>query len=117
MPKIAVIGSRNYIEFDAFSYRMDYLLHNIKEEIEIVSGGARGVDTMARIYAEYKGYKITEFLPEYDKFPPKVAPLKRNHQIVEYADMLVAFTTGSNGTAYTIKLAEKKGIPIRIITI
>jgi|SRR6478736_789895 len=117
MPKIAVIGSRIYKEFDAFSYRMDYLLYNIKEEIEIVSGGAKGVDTMARLYAEYKGYKITEFLPEYDKFPSKIAPLKRNHQIVDYADMLVAFTTGSNGTAYTINLAKEKQIPIRIIKV
>ena len=117
MPKIAVIGSRTFLDFNLFSAKLEHLIQNIKEDIEFTSGGAIGTDQLCKRYAEENNYKITEFLPDYKAFPPKVAPLKRNHQIVDYADMLVAFTTGSNGTAYTIKLAEKKGIPIRIIKI
>lgn len=117
MPKIAVIGSRSFLDFELFTAKIEYLIQDIKEEIEFVSGGAKGADSLCKRYCEENNYKIIEFLPEYDKYPPKVAPLKRNHQIVDYADMLIAFTTGSSGTAYTIKLAEKKEIPIRIIKI
>jgi len=117
MPKIAVIGSRTFDSYVYFCEKLEHLIQNIKEDIEFVSGGAKGCDSLIKRYCEENNYKITEFLPEYDKFPPKVAPLKRNHQIVDYADMLVAFTTGSNGTAYTINLAYEKQIPIRIIKI
>ena len=34
---------------------------------EIVSGGAKGIDTCAREYAVSNGIKLTEFLPEYEK--------------------------------------------------
>lgn len=117
MPKIAVVGSRSFSDFQFFTAKLEYLIQNIKEDIEFVSGGAKGCDSLIKRYCEDKGYKITEFLPEYDKFQPKVAPLKRNHQIVDYADMLIAFTTGSSGTAYTIKLAEKKGIKVRVVKV
>jgi len=116
MSKIAVIGSRSFLDFNFFSAKLEYLLQNT-EEIEFVSGGAIGTDRLCKRYAEENNYKITEFLPDYEKYSGKVAPLKRNHQIVEAAQMLIAFTTGSSGTAYTIKLAEKKGIPIRIIKV
>nr|DAI89445.1 MAG TPA: Protein of unknown function (DUF2493) [Caudoviricetes sp.] len=117
MVKIAVIGSRSFNAYVYFCDKLEHLIQNIKEEIEFYSGGAKGADSLIKRYCEEKGYKITEFLPEYDKYPPKVAPLKRNHQIVEAVDMLVAFTTGSSGTAYTINLAKEKQIPIRIIKI
>lgn len=55
------------------------------------------------------------YLPEYNKYPPKVAPIKRNQKIVDASDYLIAITTGSNGTASAIKMAEKKGIPIKIV--
>ena len=71
---IAIIGSRNLTVTD-FS---DYIPHEV---CEIVSGGARGIDSCAANYAETRGMKLTEFLPEYNKFG-KSAPLKRNLQKV-----------------------------------
>ena len=68
--KIAVIGSRNLTVNDLGKY-----LH--ENVTEIVSGGARGIDTCAEIYANSNGIKLTEFLPEYEKYG-RSAPLKRN---------------------------------------
>ena len=76
--KIAVIGSRNLTVKDLGQYLP-------KEVTEIVSGGARGIDTSAREYALANGIKLTEFLPQYDKHS-RCAPLKRNLQIIDYAD-------------------------------
>lgn len=54
--KVAVIGSRNLTVEDLGQYLPEGTL-------EIVSGGAKGVDTCAREYALAKGLKLTEFLP------------------------------------------------------
>ena len=115
--KVAVIGSRSITCKDFVFKTLDYYLQNLKGEIVIISGGAKGVDLLSELYAAEKGHKTEIYLPDYNTYSGKVAPLKRNQQIVNACDMLIAITTGSNGTAYTIKLAEKQNKPVRIITI
>ena len=108
--KIAIIGSRN-IEPENLG---DYLP---KEVSEIVSGGARGVDTKAREYAEENNIKLTEFLPEYNRYK-RGAPLKRNIQICEYSDRVLAFWDGkSRGTKFVIDYCKNNNIPIEIILV
>lgn len=107
--KIAVVGSRN-LKIDNLG---DYLPAGTTE---IVSGGARGIDTCAREYAKAHGLKLTEFLPDYERYG-KGAPLRRNLEIIDYADAVFAFWDGkSRGTAYTIKKARAIGKPVHIIT-
>lgn len=72
--RVAVIGSRGLMVDDLGKYLPDNVT-------EIVSGGARGVDNCARSYAQTHGIKLTEFLPEYEKFG-RSAPLKRNITII-----------------------------------
>ena len=108
--KIAIIGSRS-IELQNLS---DYLPENVSE---IVSGGARGVDSSAAEYAKANNIKLTEFLPEYSKYG-KGAPIVRNKQIVEYADEVLAFWDGkSQGTLSVIKYCEKIGKKCRVIEV
>lgn len=106
--KIAIIGSRN-IFVDNLG---QYLPENTTE---IVSGGAKGVDSCAKEYAESNKIKLKEFLPEYEKFG-KGAPLKRNIQIIEYADEVLAFWDGkSRGTKFVIDTCKKIGKKITVI--
>ena len=83
-----------------------------------ISGGARWIDTCAKEYALIN-IKITEFLPNYKKYQ-KRAPLKRNLQIINYADIIIAFWDGaSRGTKYVIdncRKINKKVIVYQIIT-
>ena len=82
------------------------------ETTEIVSGGAKGVDTSAREYAIANHIKLTEFLPEYNKFGRR-APLKRNLQIIEYADLVLAFWDGqSHGTKFVIDKCHELGVEV-----
>ena len=81
---------------------------------EIVSGGARGIDTAARQYAKEKGIKLTEFFPDYATFGRR-APLLRNLEIIDYCDMVLAFWDGqSHGTRFVIENCRKKGKPCKI---
>lgn len=83
--RVAVIGSRGLWVDNLEKYLP-------KETTEIISGGARGVDTAAREYALQHGLKLTEYLPEY-KIYGRCAPLKRNIAIIESADLVLAFWT------------------------
>ena len=106
--KLAIIGSRNIV------------LENLDKYIpqsttEIVSGGAKGVDSCAEKYANERGIKLTVFLPEYEKYG-RAAPLKRNLLIAEYADQAIAFWDGSSkGTLYTINAFKKLGKHVDVI--
>ncbi|MDO5343010.1 MAG: SLOG family protein, partial [Bacteroidia bacterium] len=105
--KVAVIGSRNLVVGDLSKYLP-------AETDEIVSGGARGIDSCAAEYAKSHGLKLTEFKPDYDRFG-RGAPLKRNITIIEYADRVLAFWDGkSHGTKYAIEECKKRGVPVQV---
>lgn len=105
--KVAVIGSRGLSVSDLGKYLPE-------DTTEIVSGGARGVDTSAREYALSHGLKLTEFLPEYEKYG-RSAPLKRNITIIEYADIVLAFWDGqSRGTKFVIDNCHKLGVKVKV---
>lgn len=106
--KTAVIGSRNLSIADLGKYLSP-------ETTEIVSGGAKGIDQCAREFALCRDLKLTEFLPDYHRYG-KGAPIKRNYQIVEYADSVIAFWDGvSKGTKSVIDYCHKLSKPITVI--
>lgn len=106
--KVAVVGSRNLI----VEHLEDYLPEGTTE---IVSGGAKGVDSCARAYAQANGLALREFLPDYDRYQ-RAAPLRRNWQIVEYADFVLIFWDGvSRGTRHVMEDCQKAGVPCRIV--
>lgn len=108
--KVAIIGSRGISDF-----ALDTLVP--PEATEILSGGARGVDTLARTWAESHGLPCREFLPDYLRYG-RGAPLKRNADIVREADLVIAIWDGkSSGTAFTIAECERTGKPCRVIRI
>ena len=105
--RVAVIGSRGL----CVKNLEDYLP---ADTTEIVSGGARGVDSCARDYAQRNGLKLTEYLPEYNKYG-RSAPLKRNITIIEHADLVLAFWDGeSRGTRFVIDNCKKRNIPVEV---
>lgn len=107
--KIAIVGSRTLLVSDIGKYIPD----NIEE---IVSGGAKGVDSCAREYAIKNNIKLIEFLPDYRRYGRWAAPRKRNIQIIEYVDEIIAFWDGkSNGTKFVIDTAETMGKRVNVI--
>ena len=108
--KLAIVGSRDLV----IKNIGDYMPEGVSE---IVSGGARGIDSLAAEYAQEHGIKLTEFLPDYARYG-RAAPIKRNELIAEYADGGIAFWDGrSRGTQSTINFFQKRRKPIKIIII
>ena len=108
--KLAIIGSRKCPVINIASYI------EIMPDM-IISGGAIGVDTLARQFAEQNNIPIIEFLPEYPKYGRK-APLMRNIKIAENCDSVIAFWDGtSTGTKFTIDYAKKLRKPFKNVWI
>lgn len=105
--KVAIIGSR--------TLQVKNLEQYLPQEItEIVSGGARGIDTCAKNYAVEHHIQLTEFLPNYREYG-KSAPLKRNLEIIRYADIVIAFWDGkSHGTKFVIDNCRRMRREIKI---
>lgn len=107
--KVAVIGSRTICEIPLEEYLP-------AGTTELVSGGARGVDRCAEAYAAEKGLPITVFRPDYARYR-RGAPLKRNKQIADYADLILAFWDGeSRGTLQTVEYARSQGKEVLLVT-
>jgi len=108
--KVAVIGSRNLLVTNLEIYLPC-------EVTEIVSGGARGVDSSAREYATANGIELTEFLPDYKKYG-RGAPLRRNLEIIKHADLCLCFWDGaSRGTKYVIDNCKKLGVNFQVVSV
>jgi len=59
---------------------------------------------------------MVEFLPNYKQFG-RGAPLKRNIQIIQYSDIVLAFWDGvevSRGTKHVIDNCKKLGVSLQV---
>ena len=133
MIKIGIVGSRKYTD----KKKIKDLIFEIKEkhgdEVEIVSGGQKeGADGLAKKFTLEFGMKYVEFPPahynwnmhcklpatKYNKPYYVTNYFKRNKQIAEYSDIIVAFIqkgVKSRGTMNTIHYAEKLKKLIKIV--
>lgn len=105
--KIAVIGSRTITNADITPY--------LPTDIDgAVSGGARGVDTLAESWARENNIHIEVIKPDYDALGNK-APLARDRIIVDRADEVYAFWDGvSTGTMFTVGYARREGKTVHL---
>jgi hypothetical protein len=102
--KLAIVGSR---EFTNYSMAFD-ILSQIHDVNLIISGGAKGADTIAERFAESRHIPILIIKPEWNIYG-KRAGFIRNTTIVNECDKLIAFWNGSSkGTQHSIDLAIKQ---------
>lgn len=113
--KVIIAGSRDITNYAYISKKMDAILRNVKEDIEIVSGGARGVDCLGERYARERGYAIKQFIPDWDGLG-RGAGYIRNAEMADYADACVVFwDRASKGSKMMYETAKKKGLMVRLI--
>ena len=110
--KLAIVGSRDFDDYDKLKESIPFEAPDISV---IISGGAKGADTLGWRFAATMGIPTLIFKPEWDKLGKK-AGFIRNQQIVDACDMVLAFWDGkSKGTEHTISLAKKAKKPTFIV--
>lgn len=127
MYKIIINGSRDFYNYTYLRLILkDYIMTNQinPELIEIISGGAKGADTLAIKFAkEYNlNYKVMN--ADWNKYG-KRAGIIRNNDMLTYAinnpndiAILISFWNGtSKGTKHMIDISNDKGIIVKVIKV
>ena len=120
MFKVIICGGREYSDFELLSKTCDYYLsHKINsgEEVIIISGCAKGADTLGERYAMSRGLKIMKFPADWNKYGKK-AGFIRNEEMAKEGNACIAFLSrkGENkGTRMMISLASVYNLPTRVI--
>lgn len=100
--RYGVVGSRLFGDYELVCRVLDQ--HYISQ---IISGGAKGADSLGERYAIERCIPFLVYLPEWDKYGKK-AGFIRNKLIVQSSDVIIAFWDGvSVGTGHTITHARK----------
>lgn len=111
--KVCIAGSRKASKamYQAVSEYVAYL----SAGVEIIHGGAGGIDNWAGHVGEQCGHPVTPVRPTYDRYPPKVAPLWRNAEMASMADHCAVFIRGwSSGSLNMIANAYAAGVPVEV---
>lgn len=109
IPYIAVIGSRGFNNYQIVERVLDKL-----KPFVLVSGGARGADSLAEEYADKNGLLKVIIKPDWER-DGKKAGFIRNYKIVDKADIVVAFwDLESKGTKHSIDYSNKLNKPTYI---
>lgn len=109
--KVAVIGSRTFNDYE----EVKRTLSTIKIST-LISGGAKGADSLGERYANENNIPKTIFLPDWEKHG-KAAGMIRNTDIINECELVVAFwDKSSKGTKDSIDKANKLGKKVLIIT-
>ena len=101
--KVLICGSRN-INDPALVSQAVSQIGTIPTHI--ISGGARGVDKLAAVYAASQGIEFTEYQADWERYG-KRAGFIRNYAMVGNADAVIAVWDGTSpGTKHSIDLAR-----------
>jgi hypothetical protein len=107
--KTIIAGSRSITCFEAVRNAIEVSGIPISE---VVSGMACGVDSLGEEWARLRGIPIRRFPAKWDQLG-KSAGYKRNTEMADYADALIACWDGtSKGTKHMIDLARSKGLKV-----
>ena len=108
--KLLIAGSRSITSFDLSPY--------VPADVElIITGGAKGVDTLAEAYAKERGIPTVTVKPCYERYG-RAAPILRDEEMVDLADAVLVIWDGkSKGTQHTVAYAQKVNKRLIIVQI
>jgi predicted Rossmann fold nucleotide-binding protein DprA/Smf involved in DNA uptake len=115
MFRVIIAGSRYFNNYELLKKQCDLILQNRQPNVIVISGKARGADSLGERYAKERGYQIIEFPADWNRYGRRAGP-KRNELMAQNADGLIAFWDGkSKGTANMINLANRYGLKVAIV--
>ena len=103
--KLIIAGSRTITDFKLLEKAVR--LSGFKPSV-IISGGAKGVDTLGEIYAKNNNIELIQMNAEWSKYG-RGAGFIRNENMAKVADSVLVLYTGktSKGSIHMIKMSKK----------
>ena len=115
--RVIIAGGRDFNDYALLKTKCDNILAEkaTTHHIIIVSGAARGADSLGEKYAQEHSYTIEKYPADWNTHGKAAGPI-RNAQMANSADALIAFWDGkSHGTKSMINIARSKGLCVRVI--
>ena len=117
--KVIVAGGRDFNDYNLMREKLDRLLSKRieTEKVIIVSGCAKGADSLGERYAEERNLHVIRKPANWDKFG-KSAGYIRNAEMADISDGLIAFWNGNkehSGTYHMVSLAKEHDLILRVI--
>ena len=117
--KVVIAGGRDFLDYNLLREKVDKILidKRVTHKVVIISGCARGADTLALRYASENVLDVEEYPANWDKYGKKAGYL-RNAEMAKVSDALIAFWDGkSKGTKHMIDLATENVFDITYLII
>lgn len=115
--KAIIAGSRDAIDYSHLLTAINAFNLTGKEITEVVSGTARGADKMGEKWAKENDIPVKRFPANWNKYG-KSAGYRRNEEMAEYADYLIAlWDFESRGTKHMVDLARREKLGILVFDI
>lgn len=109
---ICVNGSRGFQDYELMQ---ESLRPYFSADDVLLSGGAKGADSLAEKFAAENGIRVIRYLPDWEKYG-KPAGIIRNEEMLNSSQMLISFHDGkSPGTAHAISYAKRNNIECVVI--
>lgn len=115
--KVIIAGSRGFSNYRLLKEQCNKYLREKRKtcNIVVVSGHARGADTLGEKYAKEEGFDLEIYPAQWDKYG-KSAGFRRNEQMGNIADALIAFWDGkSHGTKHMIDIMNEKNLQVKVV--
>jgi len=113
---ILITGSREGVSESYILAQLKSTVLELDPSPTIIHGGAPGTDTAACLFAQSMDLREIIIRPDYQSYPSHLAPLMRNTELVDQADMVLCFWGKSRyrkgGTFDTFKKAMSKNLTI-----
>lgn len=109
--KVIIAGGR---DFTNYALVEEAIKRSAFEITQVVSGNAKGVDTLGEVWALANNVPVEAFPADWAAHGRAAGPI-RNREMADYADALIAIWDGeSKGTANMIQQARNKHLNIFI---
>jgi len=115
--KVVIAGSRGFSNYKLLKEICDKYLREKKKthNVVVISGHARGADSLGEKYASDEDLDLEIYPADWKKYG-KSAGFRRNEQMADIADAVIAFWNGeSHGTKHMIDIAEEKGLNVKVV--
>jgi hypothetical protein len=112
---IIVCGGRDYNDYQQLSNVLNEVIRTIDDKVNIISGMARGADSLAVQYAKEHNIDCIGFPAQWDKYGLSAGYRRNEQMLIEGKPNLVIAFPGGKGTQHMIQITKSHNIPIYII--
>jgi uncharacterized phage-like protein YoqJ len=114
--QLIVAGGRDFSDTELFLQTMQQVEQDLSEySVSLVSGMAKGADMLGYMFARQEGITCHRFPADWNKYG-KAAGFRRNQEMADFSDGLVAFWDGkSHGTKHMIETMKAQNKWIMVV--